>query len=390
MLLEVSNCQGIVAMDVSVRIGMASAAGLSLIATMLWHVSPASTQPSPAVRDVKVVRAEMHDLPQRVEAVGQVSALQQVQVVTQIDGQLISCLFTEGQDVAAGAVMFQIDPRIYNARLQQSKAALEKDQSQLSYAQMQLHRAQTLVKAGDQTVETTEGRSATVDQMQAAIAADQATIAADAVRLEFTSIRAPISGRVGKRLIDAGNVVLAQASKPLATITQLDPIAVEFHVPQASLEPVMSASKGADLTVDAFDESSGKQLASGALNLIEDAIDTTTATITMRAIFKNSERRLWPGQLVGARISLGVSQHVPAVPFTALKQSARGYMVYVVDPDGTVRMRAVTPGLQVDGLQGVTEGLQDGDLVVLSDQDALAPGARVHATIVSATATGGA
>jgi multidrug efflux system membrane fusion protein len=316
--------------------------------------------------------------------VGNVTPVMSVTVHTRVDGQLDSVGFQEGQDVKAGQVLARIDPRAYQAQLDQSLAQKARDEAQLVNARADLARYEELIKEDAVTRQTLDTQRALVGQLQAAVKTDEAQIGLARVNLSYTTINAPISGRAGARLVDPGNIVHAADAGGLLVINQIDPIAVQFTLPESAFQAVNRAVRGsaAPLEVQALDRGSGQVLASGQLALLNNQIDASTGTITLKGRFPNPEHRLWPGQSVDARVRLGQIEQALTVPAPAVQRSQTGLYVYVIDAEGRARMQPI----QVDDgdSQGervvVTQGLKAGERVVVDGQYKLTPGARTVET----------
>jgi len=369
-----------------VRRGLvAVAGGIALVAggVALWLGSDgaaprAAAQGTPVQAipvTVGVVTAK--DLPLTLQGIGTVQAYNTVTIKSRVDGQIVGVGFTEGQEVTAGTELFQIDPRPYAAALAQAQAAKAKDQAQLESAQADLDRYSKLVAHGFQSRQSYDQQKALVAQLKAAIAGDQAQIDTAQLNLGYTRIRAPISGRLGARLDDIGNLVRATDSAPLVTIAQVRPIFVSFTLPQQSFEEVRREQSKAPLAVEALSPGDDRELAQGKLTLIDNTIDAATGTIHLKAEFANEQERLWPGEFVNVRVMLGVRSGVPTVPSEAVQQGPDGYIAYVVKPGDTVDRRSVQVASIENGVAAVTEGLSPGERVVISGQYRLTNGAHI-------------
>jgi multidrug efflux system membrane fusion protein len=318
------------------------------------------------------------DVPVNVAGIGTVEAFNTVTVRARVDGLLEQVAFTEGQDVKAGDLLAQIDPRVYEARLSQAQGIKAKDEAQLANAKLDLDRAVRLGQfATQQTVDTAR---ALVRQLEGALQTDRANIDAAALDLEYASIRAPISGRTGVRLIDAGNYVRARESSGIVIITQLEPISVSFSLPQQYLETVQQALAKGQVPVAALDADGKRVWEEGVLAVLDNRIDAQTGTIRLKARFANAGRKLWPGQFVNVRVRLDTVKDGAVVPSAAVQRNAGGTFVYVVDPENRVEMRPIRVG-QIDGSIAVVEsGLEPGQQVVITSQEQLRPGASVIPT----------
>lgn len=368
------------------RKGLAAlAAGVALVAGGLGvrmalerprAVAAAESPAAPAIPvTVSVVAAK--DVPVFLHGIGTVQAFNTVTVKSRVDGPIVGVDFTEGQEVEAGAALFQIDPRPYQAALAQAQAAKAKDAAQLESAEADLERYSKLVVHGFQTRQSYDQQKALVAQLKAAIAGDEAQIETAQLNLDYTRIRAPIAGRLGARLVDIGNLVRASDGTPLITITQVRPIFVSFTLPQEDFDEIRQHQLEAPLAVDAFSGDDTRELAQGRLTLIDNGIDAATGTIHLKAQFANENERLWPGEFVNARVILGIRRAVATVPSQTVQEGPDGYIVYVVRPGDTVDRRSVQVAAIQDGVAVVTKGLSPGERVVVNGQYNVANGVKV-------------
>jgi membrane fusion protein, multidrug efflux system len=360
-------------------IGVALAAGgAGLWATRDRGAPVAAQEPAPAIPvTVGVVSAQ--DVPVLLHGIGTVQAFNTIAIKSRVDGTIVKVDFTEGQEVEAGAVLFQIDPRPYRAALAQAKAAKAQHTAQLESAQLDFERSSKLISRGFQTQQSFDQQRATVGQINAAIEGDQAQIETAELNLEYTNIRAPISGRLGARLVDIGNLVRAGDGAPLVMMTQVRPVFVTFTLPQQNFEDVRDRQIKAPLAVKAYTSDDTRELSSGRLTLIDNAIDQLTGTIRLKAQFDNADERLWPGQFVNVRVVLDTRRGVPTVPAQAVQDGPDGPIVYVVGPGDTVRRKKIEVAMVQEGVAAVTQGLQLGERVVVNGQFRLTEGARVNA-----------
>ncbi|PWK36490.1 efflux RND transporter periplasmic adaptor subunit [Cupriavidus plantarum] len=349
---------------------------------VVWHVlAPKPVKaPTPPV-GVTTALAQAQDVDIGLVGVGTVQAMQTVTVTPRIDGQLVSVGFVEGQDVKLGQVLARIDPRTFEAQLQQAQATRARDEATLANARLDLTRFQGLIKENATTQQTLDTQRATVAQLEASVRTDDAQIALARVQLDFTTITAPLAGRVGARLVDPGNIVHATDTTGLVVIRQIDPIDVVFTLPEEAVSQIHGATTdGAQLIVDANERESGKRLGEGKLILVNNTIDTTSGTIQLKARFPNPTHALWPGQYVDARLVLGRRARAITVPSSAIQRNDAGTYVYTVQPDNTVAMKPVT----VAELQGnravIGKGLAAGDRVVSEGQYKLRAGAKIVET----------
>ncbi len=373
-----------------VAAGIALAAGGLGVRMAVERATPVAAAEGPAAAPaipvtVGVVTAK--DFPVFLQGIGTVQAFNIVAVKTRVDGPIVGVDFTEGQEVEAGAALFQIDPNLYQATLAQAQASKAKDTAQLESARADLERYSKLMAHGFQTQQNYDQQKALVAQLIAAIAGDQAQIDTATLNLGYTRIRAPISGRLGARLVDIGNLVHASDNRSLVTITQVRPIFASFTLPQEDFDELRQHQMKAPLAVEAYSADDTRELAEGRLTLIDNSIDPATGTIHLKAQFANENERLWPGEFVNVRVILRVRLAVPAVPSQAVQEALDGYVVYVVGPGDTVARRPVEVAAIQDGLAAVTKGLSPGERVVVNGQYRLTDGARIDAAPPGAAAS---
>ncbi|MBV8605773.1 MAG: efflux RND transporter periplasmic adaptor subunit [Pelomonas sp.] len=336
---------------------------------------------------------QQQTLPVERTGLGQVLAGVSVTVHTRIDGELETVNYREGEDVRKGALLARLDDRMIVAQLQQAEAAQQRDEAQLANAQVDLRRFRTLVPEKAATQQQLDTQEALVRQLQAAIANDAAAVAAARVQLSYTRITAPSAGRAGARLVDPGNIVHAADPGGLVVINEIDPIQVQFTLPQEDFQAVnaaINASKGRALTVQASDRDTHAVLATGQLSLLNNQIDVSTGTVLLKARFTNPQHRLWPGQTVDARLVLGTQADTLTVPVAAIQRTQQGLMVYVVDAGNTVRVQAVTVASSDDKIARISKGVKLGERVVVDGQYRLFPGASVQERPPETAAKGGA
>jgi multidrug efflux system membrane fusion protein len=356
---------------------------LALLLGLLWRaffVTPVRPQAPAPVVPVRTARVQQQTVPMTRTGVGTVVPVMSVTVHTRVDGQLDSVAFKEGQDVKAGQVLVRIDARIYKAQLNQSVAQKAKDAAALANANVDLKRYEELIKADATTRQTLDTQRSLVNQLRAALQNDQAQIELARVNLGYTTITAPITGRVGARLVDPGNIVHAADPNGLLVINQIDPIAVQFTLPESAFQAINAAlhASAAPLAVQAIDRSTHQVLASGPLVLLNNQIDASTGTIMLKAQFPNPQYRLWPGQSVDARIVLGQRVQALTAPSAVVQRGPDGLYAYVIDESGQARVQPI----QVDdddsqgGIAVITQGLSAGQRVVVQGQYRLTPGAR--------------
>lgn len=354
---------------------------------MTLAAQPRSTtarQPTQAIA-VTIGTAQQKNVPVYLDGLGTVQAYNTVTVNTRVDGELQKVDFKQGQDVKAGDVLAQIDPRPFQAALDLAKATKAKDQAQLENTQLDLHRYQ---QAGTlaSTQQQIDTQTALVHQLEATVQADQANVEAAQVQLDYTTIKAPLSGRTGLRLVDQGNIVHAANTSGLVVITQLHPISVLFTLPQDRLQDVirqMHESK-TPLPVVAQGRDDRRQLGAGTLEFVDNQIDQTTGSIRLKATFPNNQDTLWPGEYVNVRLLLKTLPQVVVVPSTAVQRGPNGVYVYVVKPDSTVAIQPVGVGQISSGTAVIENGLTAGTRIVAAGQYRLQPGSRVQSAAAGA------
>jgi membrane fusion protein, multidrug efflux system len=326
---------------------------------------------------VSVATVTRQDVPIYLSGLGTVQALNTVPVHSQIDGQLNEIAFTEGQHVKTGDVLAKIDPRLFQAAFDQAVAKKAQDQANLVSAEKDLTRAKTLVVRSFETQQVVDQQQAKVDALTASIKADDAQIESARTQLDYTTITSPINGRAGIRQIDLGRIIHANDSTPLVVLTQTQPSAVVFTLPETNLEPLREAMERGPVEVTAFDQNNVKALGTGKLLLIDAVIDQATATIRLKALFPNSDERMWPGEFVNARVLLDTAGNALTIPLAALQRGPDGLFAWVVGADDRAQMRPIKTGPPADGVAIVAEGLDAGERVVTEGYYRLQPGARV-------------
>jgi multidrug efflux system membrane fusion protein len=334
--------------------------------------------PDPVV-PVATVLVQQQDVARYLTGVGTVTAAASVTVKARVDGQLDSVGFVEGQDVKAGQVLANIDPRALQAQLAQAQAQRAKDQATLLNARLDLQRYTRLQREDAATQQTLDAQRALVAQLEAATQTDDAQISYARVQLDYTRIVAPIAGRVGARLVDPGNIVHAADANGLVVINQIDPITVQFSLPEESVPAINAAMNlGQPLPVVTYARDSNEPLETGTLVLLNNQIDTTTGTVQLKGRFDNPRHRLWPGLYVNARLVLDAHENVLTVPAAAVQRSQTGTFVYAVDGSGVAQPQAVMVERMQDGLAIIQTGLTAGQRVVVDGQYKIKPGSKVR------------
>lgn len=319
----------------------------------------------------------VRDMPIYLDGLGTVQAFNTVTVKPQVDGKIINVAFKEGQEVKRGDLLVQIDPRSFEIQRAQAEAALARDRAQLKGDRAALERSLAMQKDGLATQSQIDAQRAAVERGEALLRADQAQIDAARLSLDFARVTAPIDGVTGVRLVDAGNVVRAADPSGLVVITQVDPIAVIFTLPQDDLPKITKEQQSGKLTVEALARDGRTKLGVGELTLIDNQINQTTATIRLKAVFPNAARAMWPNQFVKARLLLSTKKGARVIPLAAVQRGQDGPFVYVVGQDQRASVRRVTIDVTEGDLAVLASGVEPGEMVVTDGQYQLRQGARV-------------
>ena len=338
---------------------------------------PAAAPPGVPVTTAQAMRG---DVPVLMTGIGTVQALNSVLVRARVDGTLNSIAFTEGQEVKKGDLLAIIDPRPYQATLDQALAKRATDQAQLANAQLDQQRYANLARSDFASRQQLDTQMAMVRQNTATVQGDDATVEAAALNVSFTHITSPLDGRVGLRLVDPGNLVHANDTTGLVTITQVHPIAVIFTLPEEDVPQIADAMKGGTLPTFAYASDNRTRLGDGTLLTPDNAIDPATGTIKLKAVFPNGDNRLWPGQFVDARLQVAVRHNAISIPVAAVQHGIDGLFTFVVKPDQTVAVQPIEEAFEQDGRAVITKGLQGDEQVVTNGQSRLSSGTKVAAS----------
>jgi membrane fusion protein, multidrug efflux system len=345
---------------------------LVLVVVLVWrHLDGAKkVVPAPAKITVTTATAKKGDIGVYLDEIGTVTPVYTDSITSQVNGLVVAVHFKEGQLVSKGDPLIDIDSRTYRATLLQAQGALERDENILAQAQMDLERYRAALARNAVAKQIVDDQEKLVLQVEGTVKNDQGTVQFDQVQVDYCHITAPIAGRVGLRLVDPGNVVQSSGTATLAVITQLTPITVIFTIPEDSLGPVEARlQKKAKLTVDAFDRTAQKKIASGELLTLDNQIDTTTGTVKARSIFENKNDALFPNQFVNTRLLVNTLQGVTVIPASAIQQNGQASFVYVIQ-NNVAHMLSIKPGVTDGGLTQV-DGINPGDVVANSSFDKL-------------------
>jgi multidrug efflux system membrane fusion protein len=372
----------------------ATVAAFAVLGLGYWYWSQ-GPDPAHAARTarvavpVSVATASRQDVPIYLTGLGTVQALFTVAIHAQVDGKLQDVLFKEGQRVNRGDVLAKIDPRLYQAALDQAKAHKAQDEAALIAALKDLERFHTLVAKNAETQQNLDLQQAKVDQTKASIDADDAAIETAQTNLDYTNIVATNDGRMGVRMVDPGNIVHASDQAAIAILTQTEPITVTFTLPAQNLDDVRDAMARGTVDVAAYDRNNARLLSSGTLTTIDNLIDPTTATFRLKATFTNADEKLWPGEFVNARMLVDTRKDVVVIPPLAVQRGPHGLFTWVVKQDNTVEPRPIQTSATSGDSTIVASGVNDGERVVIDGQYKLQTNSLVTITAPSTAATPG-
>jgi membrane fusion protein, multidrug efflux system len=328
---------------------------------------------------VSIAPAQRLDMPYYLTGLGSVSAFYTDSIKTRVDGELMQVNFKEGQFVNKGDLLVVIDPRPYQVALEQAQATLFKDQASLRDAKLNYERYKGLLEnSGAMSQQQVDTQATMVDTLEGAVRTDQAAIDNAKLNLVYCHITSPISGRVGLRLVDPGNIVHATDTNALLVITQLQPIAVLFTLPEDQLPSVAQHMAKSTLEVDAYSRDDQTKLATGTLLTIDNQIDQSTGTGRLKGVFENKDNSLWPNQFVNIRLLLEIRKNSTVIPSAAIQRGPQGTYVFVVKPDNTVDIRPVTVAFVQENMANIASGLAAGDVVVTDGQDKLQEGSKIE------------
>lgn len=364
----------------AVGIVVLAAVGASLIACSSGDPKQGKAQAAGPARAVSVAIApvQKQDVPVYLSGLGSVTAFNTANIKSRVDGQIMKVNFREGQEVRQGELLIEIDSRPFQVQVEQLQAQLFRDQAQLRDARLNLERYTALIPSGSIAQQQVDTQRALVDQLDGTVRNDQAQIDSARLNITYCHITAPFSGRVGLRQVDPGNIVHASDANPMLILTQLQPIAVIFTLPEDVLPRVAQQMRRGTLEVDAFSRDDQTKLARGKLLTIDNQIDPSTGTAKLKAVFDNKDDKLWPNQFVNADLLVETRKNSTVVPTAAILRGPQGAYVYTVNPDKTVQDKQITISLTQGDITVVADGIAPGETVVTDGQDKLQRGARIE------------
>lgn len=327
---------------------------------------------------VAIATVQQQDVPVYLSGLGTVTAFNTANIKSRVDGQIMRVLVREGQTVDQGELLIEIDPRPFQVQLEQAQAQLSRDQAQLADAKLNLERYTSLIPSGSIAQQQVDTQKALVGQVSGTVRNDQAMIDNAKLQIVYSHITAPFKGRIGLRQVDPGNIVHASDTNPMLILTQLQPVAVIFTLPEDQLPSVAQHMRRGTLEVDAFSRDDQTKLAVGKLLTIDNQIDPSTGTAKLKAVFDNKDNQLWPNQFVNADLLLETRKNATVVPTAAILRGPQGTFVYAVKPDKTVEARPVTLSLTQGTLTAIASGLTPGEVVVTDGQDKLQTGSKIE------------
>ncbi|HET7083874.1 MAG TPA: efflux RND transporter periplasmic adaptor subunit [Rhizomicrobium sp.] len=360
------------------------AVGLALLGLLIWAIYPAKQNNrrgliNQGAQPVVVAKAIDGDINVTLNALGTVTPLATATVRPQVSGMLVKLNFTEGQMVKAGDTLAQIDPRPYQASLDQARGQLARDTATLANAKVDLTRYQSLLAQNAISQQQVATQAALVQSTEGVVVADQANVETARINLGYTNIVSPVSGRAGIHLVDIGNIVQAGQTTGVVVVTQLQPMSVLFTIPEDNVHAVLArVNSGAILPVDAWDRSQTVKITSGTLSAVDTVVDPTTGSVKLRALFDNQDNKLFPAQFVNVRLLVDTLHNQTVIPVAAIQRGADGTFVFVVTPEKTVTQRDVKTGVQDGDNIQVLSGIKPGDTVVVDGADRLRDGADVE------------
>jgi multidrug efflux system membrane fusion protein len=333
---------------------------------------------APRAVSVAVAPVKVQDVPVYLTGLGSVSAFNTANIKSRVDGQIMQVNFREGQNVKKGELLILIDPRQYQAQLEQAQAQLFRDQAQLRDAKLNLERYTALIPSGSISRQQVDTQKALADQLEGTVRNDQGLIDNAKLQITYCHITAPFDGRIGLRQVDVGNIVHASDTNPMLVLTQLQPISVIFTLPEDQLPSVSQHMKGTTLPVDVYSRDNQTKLATGKLVTIDNEIDQTTGTAKLKGVFNNADNQLWPNQFVNTQLLLETRKNSTVLPTAAILHGPQSIFVYVVKPDKTVEARQVAVSLTQGDTTVIASGVNPGETVVTDGQDKLQSGSKVE------------